>query len=171
MPRIATIGVYGFDGPGFVEALDAAGVTLVADVRQRRGVRGAQYAWANAERLKRRLADSRIRYVHHPELAPTTELRELQYAADTREGVGKRDREVLAPAYVERYTAEILDAAGLRSLLQDLPVHGLGALLCVEAAAAACHRSLIAARLAERHGFDVEHLGEQDAGPLPPPLF
>ncbi|MGH2908226.1 MAG: DUF488 family protein, partial [Solirubrobacteraceae bacterium] len=82
MARIATIGVYGFDGERFVEALDEAGVTMVIDVRQRRGVRGSQYAWANAGRLTRRLAEQRLGYAHHPELAPTTELRELQYAAD-----------------------------------------------------------------------------------------
>lgn len=171
MPRIATIGVYGFDGERFVECLQDAGVTLVVDVRQRRGVRGSQYAWANAQRLIRRLTENRIRYVHHEELAPTTELRELQYAADDRAGVGKRSREVLSPEYISRYTAEILDVEGLDRLLADLPVHGRAALLCVEAAAAACHRSLIAARLAEAHGFEVEHLGEQDAAPLPPPMF
>ena len=171
MPRIATIGVYGFDGPGFVAALDEAGVTLVVDVRQRRGVRGTQYAWANAQRLQRRLADNRIGYVHHEELAPTTDLRELQYAADARAGAGKRSRDTLAPEYVDGYTREILDRTSLQPLLDDLPVHGRAALLCVEAAAAACHRSLITRRLAERHGFDVEHLGAQDAGPLPPPIF
>jgi uncharacterized protein (DUF488 family) len=171
MPRIATIGVYGFDGERFIEALDQAGVTLVVDVRQRRGVRGSQYAWANAQRLIRRLADHQIGYSHHSELAPTTELRELQYAADDRAGVGKRSREELSDGYIARYTAEILDEADLDELLGDLPVHGRAALLCVEAAASACHRSLIAARLAERHGFEVEHLGAQDAGPLPPPIF
>ena len=169
VPRIATIGVYGFDGARFVETLDEAGVTLVVDVRQRRGVRGSQYAWANAQRLQRRLADSRIRYVHHDELAPTTELRELQYRADHRTGAGKRSRAELDPEYVSRYTAEILDPAPLQQLLDDLPIHGRAALLCVEAAAAACHRSLIARRLAERYGFEVEHLGPQDAAPLPPP--
>jgi uncharacterized protein (DUF488 family) len=169
VPRLATIGVYGFDGPGFVAALDEAGVTVLVDVRQRRGVRGAQYAWANARRLQRRLADNHIGYVHHPELAPTTELRELQYRADHAAGAGKRTRESLAPEYAARYTAEILDRAPLQRLLDDLPVHGRAALLCVEAAAAACHRSLIAHRLAERHGFEVEHLGDQDAAPLPPP--
>jgi uncharacterized protein (DUF488 family) len=171
VPRIATIGVYGFDGDQFVEALDEAGVTLVIDVRQRRGVRGSQYAWANAQRLQRRLADNRIRYLHHPELAPTTAMRELQYAADDRAGVGKRSREALSPEYAAAYTTEVLDVAGLDELLGDLPVHGRAALLCVEAAAAACHRSLIAARLAETHGFEVEHLGAQDAAPRPPPIF
>ncbi|HLI59772.1 MAG TPA: DUF488 domain-containing protein [Solirubrobacteraceae bacterium] len=171
MARIATIGVYGFDGERFVEALDDAGITMLVDVRQRRGVRGSEYAWANAQRLQRRLAEHRIRYVHHPELAPTTEMRELQYAADAREGVGKRSREALSPEYVAAYTSGVLDVVGVDDLLRELPVHGRAALLCVEAAAAACHRSLIAARLAERHGFEVEHLGDQDAGPLPPPIF
>jgi hypothetical protein len=98
-------------------------------------------------------------------------MRELQYAADDRAGVGKRSREALSAEYIAAYTTEVLDVAGLDELLGDLPVHGRGALLCVEAAAAACHRSLIAARLAEAHGFEVEHLGAQDAGPLPPPIF
>jgi uncharacterized protein (DUF488 family) len=158
MPRIATIGVYRFNGESFVAALDEAGVTVVVDVRQRRGVRGTEYAWANAQRLQQRLQDARIGYVHHPELAPTTELRELQYEEDARERVGKRDRERLSPAYVRHYTEEILDLTPLRPLLDDLPVHGRGALLCVETDAEACHRSLIARRLAERHGFEVEHL-------------
>jgi uncharacterized protein (DUF488 family) len=169
--RIATIGVYGFGGERFVEALEEAGITMVVDVRQRRGVRGSQYAWANAGRLTRRLAEHHIRYLHHSELAPTTELRELQYAADNRAGVGKRSRQALSPEYVARYTAQVLDVVGLQDLLDDLPVHGRAALLCVEAAAAACHRSLIATRLEERHGFEVEHLGDQDAAPLPPPIF
>lgn len=158
MPRIATIGVYRFNGESFVAALDNAGVTMLVDVRQRRGVRGSEYAWANAQRLQRRLTDARIRYVHHPELAPTTELRELQYAQDARERVGKRDREQLSDAYAQRYVAEILDPTPLQPLLDDLPVHGRGALMCVETDAVACHRSLIAQRLAERHGFEVEHL-------------
>lgn len=52
MPRIATIGVYEFDAAGFLRALEGAGVTQVMDIRQRRGVRGSQYAWANARRLQ-----------------------------------------------------------------------------------------------------------------------
>lgn len=150
--------MYRFDGESFVRALDGADVTVLVDVRQRRGVRGSEYAWANARRLQARLAEARIRYVHHPELAPTTALRELQYAQDARERVGKRDRETLSDAYVAAYTAEILDRAPLVELLADLPVHGQAALLCVETDAAACHRSLIAGRLAERHGFVVTDL-------------
>jgi uncharacterized protein (DUF488 family) len=156
MPRVATIGVYGFDLDGFLARLREADVGLVLDVRQRRGVRGREYAWANSQRLQAALAEAGIEYRHHPELAPTTELRQLQYAADDRMGVGKRSRERLAPEYVERYTSEILDRADLDAV--ELPETGAAAVLCVEAEPAACHRSLIAARLAERFGVETVDL-------------
>ncbi len=158
MPRIATIGVYGYDARTFVAALDGAGVTKVLDVRQRRGVRGPQYSWANAQRLQALLSDARIGYERHPELAPDTELRHLQYRDDDRQGVGKRSRVRLAPEYIRIYTEEILDLVPLEPVVRQLPVHGIGALMCVEATAQACHRSLVAARLAERFGFEIVHL-------------
>ncbi len=158
MPPLITIGVYEFDLPSFLAALRAHDVGLVIDVRQRRGVRGARYAWANAQRLQAALAEARIAYSHHRELAPTTELRHVQYAADDRLGVGKRSRALLDPEYRERYVREILDRADLDALVAELPEDGTAALLCVEAQPEACHRSLIAERLAERHGVTVAHL-------------
>jgi uncharacterized protein (DUF488 family) len=158
MPRIATIGVYEFDALSFVRALDDAGVSKIFDIRQRRGVRGPQYSWANVRRLQALLTDARIGYEYHPELAPDTELRQLQYRDDDRQGVGKRSRVRLAPEYIRIYTEEILDLVPLEPLTRRLPVHGIGALMCVEATARACHRSLVADRLAERFGFDVVHL-------------
>ncbi|MBV8954361.1 MAG: DUF488 domain-containing protein [Solirubrobacterales bacterium] len=156
--RIATVGVYEFDATRFVAALDEANVTQVLDIRQRRGVRGPQYSWANARRLQALLSEARIGYVYHPELAPTTELRQLQYREDDRQGVGKRSRQTLAPEYIRRYTEQILDLVPLEPLIRQLPVHGIGALMCVEATAQACHRSLVAARLAERYGLEVVHI-------------
>ena len=94
------------------------------------------------------LAEAQIAYRHHRELAPTTELRQLQYAADDRNRVGKRSRAVLDPEYVERYVREILDRADLDALVAELPADATTALLCVEADPEACHRSLIAERLA-----------------------
>ncbi|HWE15147.1 MAG TPA: DUF488 domain-containing protein [Solirubrobacteraceae bacterium] len=158
MPRIATIGVYGFDAARFTQTLDDARVTQLIDIRQRRGVRGSQYAWANARRLQALLADAHVGYEYHPELAPDTELRHLQYREDDREGVGRRSRERLAPEYIRQYTEEILDLVPLEPLVRRLPVHGIGALMCVEATARACHRSLVAERLAERFGFEVVDL-------------
>jgi uncharacterized protein (DUF488 family) len=121
-------------------------------------VRGPEYAWANSKRLQAALAEAGIRYEHHPELAPTTELRRLQYAEDDRRGVGRRSRTELAPAYVERYTSEILDKADLTALAAALPTGGAAALFCVERDPEACHRSLVAERLATEHGIAVKHL-------------
>lgn len=156
--RIVTIGVYGFDAHSFLQRLVDADVRLVLDVRQRRGVRGSEYAWANSRRLQVALADAQIAYKHHLELAPTTELRELQYAEDDRMGVGKRSRRELAAEYARRYTTEILDQADLAPVVSALPRSGTAALLCVERDPEACHRSLIAQRLAEQHHVTVEHL-------------
>ena len=158
MPVVATIGVYGFTAAQFLDELRVADVRLLLDVRQRRGVRGPEYAWANAARLTAALAEAGIAYAHHKELAPTTELRRLQYAEDDRLGVGKRSRSELAPAYRDRYVRDILDRADLGAVVAELPADGVGALFCVERDPEACHRSLIAARLGERHGVSVLHL-------------
>ena len=158
MRTLATVGVYGFTGEAFIEALKQADVCLLVDVRQRRGVRGSEYAWANSQRLQAALAEAGIEYRHVKELAPTTELRHLQYAADAREGVGKRSRVALAPEYVSRYTGEILNPVDTDKLVEELPDDAVTALLCVERDAEACHRSLIAARLADEHGVRVVNL-------------
>src|SRR4051794_7514735 len=158
MRRIVTIGVYGCSGEGFLAALRDAGVGLLLDVRQRRGVRGPEYAWANAKRLQAALDQAGIDYEHLPELAPTTELRHLQYAEDARQRVGKRSRERLAPEYVTRFTRERLDQVDLAPIVESLPANAATALLCVERDPEACHRSLVAARIASQFGLPVEHL-------------
>jgi uncharacterized protein (DUF488 family) len=158
MGTVATIGVYGWTLERFLDALHDADVGLLVDVRQRRGVRGRKYSWANAQRLQRALADAGIAYSHRKELAPTTELRQLQYREDDRLGVGKRSRTDLAPEYRERYLHEILEAADLDALVAELPADRASALFCVEADPRACHRSLVAERLAEAYGLGVVHL-------------
>jgi uncharacterized protein (DUF488 family) len=158
MQTVATIGVYGWTIEQFLAALHDAGVDLVVDVRQRRGVRGREYAWANAQRLQAALAAADLRYTHHKELAPTTELRHLQYREDDRLGVGKRSRRELAPEYAARYLREILDPVDLDALVAELPADRAAALLCVERDPAACHRSLVAERLAGEYGLPIVHL-------------
>jgi uncharacterized protein (DUF488 family) len=158
MKRVVTIGVYRWTLERFLAALASADVRLLLDVRQRRGVRGPEYAWANSRRLQAALASAGVAYEHHRELAPTTELRHLQYAEDDRQGVGKRARVELATGYVEGYVSQILDRADLEDVVAALPSEGTGALLCVEADPEACHRSLIADRLAQRFGVTVAHL-------------
>jgi len=156
--RVVTIGVYDWDLSGFLSALAAADVRLLIDVRQRRGVRGREYAWANSARLQAALAAAGVAYAHHKELAPTTELRHVQYAEDARRGEGKRSRTVLAPEYSTRYTREVLDQAPLDRVVEELPPEDAAALFCVERDPEACHRSIIAERLAAEYGVAVSHL-------------
>ncbi len=156
--RVVTIGVYGWEQSSFLNALAAADVRLLLDVRQRRGVRGREYAWANAVRLQDAVTRAGVKYQHHGELAPTTELRQLQYAEDARRGIGKRARTELARAYRERYAHEILDRVDLAPLVAGLPAEQASALFCVERDPQACHRSIIAERLASEHDVIVSHL-------------
>jgi uncharacterized protein (DUF488 family) len=167
MHKLVTIGVYGFTVETFIEHLVEERVGLLLDLRQRRGVRGTTYSWANSARLQTVLAEAGIGYRHVKGLAPTTELRQLQYREDDRQGVGKRNRSMLGTAYVERYTREILIPFDLASLAAELPSDSATALLCVEREPEACHRSLVATRLQADHGLAVTHLmADQD---LPKP--
>lgn len=68
MGRLVTVGVYAFTAERFLAALKRADVGVPFDVRQRRGVRGSEYAWANSQRLQRALADCDIGYRHLKEL-------------------------------------------------------------------------------------------------------
>jgi uncharacterized protein (DUF488 family) len=155
--QFATIGVYGFDGPGFLRALQDAEIGIVLDVRQRRGVRGSEYAWANAKRLQAALHEAGIGYSHLPELAPTTEMRQLQYREDERRGEGKRSRAALAPEYIRCYTEEVLDRVDLKPIVGWVGSNR-AALLCVERDPGACHRSLIAKRLEKEFAAGVTDL-------------
>jgi uncharacterized protein (DUF488 family) len=151
--RIATIGVYGFTADRFVAALRSARVEVLVDVRRRRGVRGPEYAWANARRLQAAVAEAGIGYRHLLELAPTLEMLRAQHAADAAAGERIRARSALSEEYVRAYTGQILDGVDLGALLPDA-----SALFCVEREPRTCHRGLIADRLAREHSVEVTHL-------------
>jgi uncharacterized protein (DUF488 family) len=155
---IATVGVYDSSLEDFLAKLKHHRVATVVDVRQRRGVRGREYAWANSLRLQAALEQAGIQYRHLPELAPTTELRHLQYREDDRLKVGKRSRVELSDEYQRRYLTEVLDQVDLGAVLESLPDDSTSALLCVDCDAPACHRSLIAARLHANYGVPILNL-------------
>jgi uncharacterized protein (DUF488 family) len=155
--ELCTIGVYGFDADTFGAALTENGVDLLVDIRRRRGVRGPQYAWANAKKLTGLLYDVHVFYEHVLELAPSTELLHFQHDVDRR-GAGMRSRTALDPEYIERYEREVLATADLDTIAADLSSYERPALLCVEAEASTCHRSLAAAALAPRLNASVRHL-------------
>ena len=157
--KIITIGVYGFDESSFFQALRKAGVDTFCDIRSRRGVRGRTYAFANSMRLQARLAELGIRYIYRKDLGPTKVVREKQAAADKATKTAKRKRTELGEAFIEAYHTECLDAFDPQSLLDELESDAkVVALFCVEAAPAACHRSLVAAKLSKTFNLEVEDI-------------
>ena len=159
MNKIITIGAIGYTADAFFSALQDAGVDTFVDVRRRRAVRGAAYAFANSQRLQARLAELGIRYLHRLDLAPPAAVRQQQAAADTAAGVAKRKRAELSPVFVDMYTREVLAPFNPQSLHDDLPPDAaVIALMCVEREPAACHRSLLAEQLRRAWGVEVTHL-------------
>jgi uncharacterized protein (DUF488 family) len=159
MPKFVTIGVYGFDEAEFFQALQAASVDTFCDIRWRRAVRGSTYAFANSQRLQARLAGLGIRYLHRRDLAPTPQLRQRQAAADKASKTAKRQRSFLDPHFVAGYQEECLNEFDSARFVAELgPEAQVVALFCVEREPAACHRSLLAQRLAQELGAAIEHV-------------
>lgn len=157
--KLVTVGAFGFSEEGFFQALQEVGVDTFCDVRQRRGVRGAEYAFVNSQHLQARLAEMGIRYLHVKELAPTTAVRTQQHVADKASKTAKRQRSQLSPAFVTAYQAEILNPFNPQTLLDALPSDAqVVALFCVEREPTACHRSLIAEKLAQVWGVELRHI-------------
>jgi uncharacterized protein (DUF488 family) len=156
--KVVTIGAYGFNEESFLQALQDAGVDTFCDIRLRRGMRGANYAFANAARLQRRLNDLGIRYLHLKHLAPSQTIRDKQRQHDAKHGVGKQSRQTLSPDFVHAYTEQCLSNFDSGKFVEDLgtEVQTL-ALFCVEGEPNACHRSLVANRLAKDLELQVEH--------------
>ena len=158
-PKIVTIGVYGFDAASFFQALRTAEVDTLCDIRQRRGVRGSVYAFANSQRLQARLAELDISYLHRKDLAPTKSVRNTQAEADKAAKTAKRKRTELGMAFIEAYKTDCLSRFRPQSLLDDLEAEArVVALFCVEREPAACHRSLVADKLAGELDLEVEHI-------------
>jgi uncharacterized protein (DUF488 family) len=157
-PRLYTIGAYGFDAEGFFAALQEAEIDLFCDIRLRRGMRGAAYAFANSQRLQTRLAELGIRYLHRPDLAPSRDLRARQEAADEAAGISKRQRTALGEAFRAGYESEVLAELHSAALLAELQPARRIVFFCVEGHPAACHRSLLTARLAQDLGVEVRHI-------------
>jgi uncharacterized protein (DUF488 family) len=157
--KVFTIGAYGWDEEDFDHSLRDAAPDVFVDVRRRRGLRGRAYAWANSNQLQAIVANAGIQYVHRLDVAPSDATRHI-VARDARsEGIGYRDRSSLSQKYLDAYGQEVLegfDPAGFVASLGE----GVGSvmLFCVERVPAACHRSLLAERLAGGLGAEVEHI-------------
>ena len=138
-------------------------------------MRGSKYNYANSSYLQAKLKELGVYYAHLKELAPTKEIRALQWEADKEEKTLKRERTGLSSAYIKEYKKEILKiykrradrvidphemldrAKQLAEFAIDNPLQRY-VLFCVEAEATACHRSLVAARFSHKTGGKVKHI-------------
>ncbi len=96
--------------------------------------------------------------MHVKELAPTTELRQLQYREDDAGAWTSATEIAWGPEYAERYTRAILYPFDLGAIVAELLSDSATALLCVEPDPEPGHRSLVAARLRAEHGLPVTDL-------------
>ena len=154
-----TTGVYGLDEELFFAKITDNNIDVFCDIRRRRGVRGAKYAFVNSNRLQTKLKEINVRYIYKKELSPTKEIRELQKNKDKELCIHKKDRITLSLTFVTEFNSQILADFDFEQFIMEL--HGLNAkkiiLFCVEEHHEACHRSLVADKLQEL-GYKVTHL-------------
>lgn len=152
-PTVATIGYEGATVAGFLAALRSADVDLLVDVRAVASSRRPGFA---KTRLAANLATADVEYLH---------LRALGTPADGRAAAraGRHDE-------LRRVFAGHLATDAAQEALAHVATLVAGGrrvcLLCLEADPAHCHRSLVAAALAERMPVAIAHLRphEHDAG-------
>ena len=157
--HIFTIGVYGSTEQQFFGKLAENGIDTFCDIRQRRGVRGSQYAFVNSKRLQDKLAEMGISYTYLKDLSPTKEIRAAQKEADKLCGIQKKDRTRLGDVFINGYREHIADYnfGELIDKLNGMQADNV-AFFCVEASPYACHRSLVAERLHKIFGYQITHL-------------
>lgn len=155
-----TIGVYNSTEKEFFEKLTQNNIDTFCDIRQRRGVRGSKYSFVNSNRLQQRLNDLEIKYGYVPDLAPTTEIRELQKEIDEEKGELKRERQELGKVFVIEYKNRILKNFDFEKFFASLDQIGASriALFCVEEHPEACHRSIVADKLMNNFNYKITHL-------------
>ena len=158
--KIYTIGVYGSTEQEFFNKLVKNRIDTFCDIRQMRGVRGSEYAFVNSNRLQSRLAELDIKYGHILELAPTTEIREMQQEDDLKQGEKKRNRNQLGNVFSLAYKNKIIQKFDFDNFIEKLDEIGANrvVLFCVETKQEACHRSIVANELSKRYNFDIIHL-------------
>jgi uncharacterized protein (DUF488 family) len=158
--KIYTIGVYGSTEREFFNKLVENKIDTFYDIRQRRGVRGSEYAFVNSNRLQSKLAELDIKYGHILDLAPTTEIREMQQEDDLKHREKKRDRNQLGSVFSLAYKNKIMQKFDFDNFAEKLDEIGANRviLFCVETKPEACHRSIVANELSKRYNFEIIHL-------------
>lgn len=160
MIKIFTIGVYNSTEESYFNKLRDNNIDLFCDIRQRRGVRGSQYKYVNSNYLQARLQKLGINYKYIKELAPTNEIRQMQKDADKANGESKKQRTTLGLVFKSEYLKQILDPFDIDKFANELLDSGAKNIVffCVEEHASACHRSLVAQKLANTLNCEIINL-------------
>lgn len=160
MIKIFTIGVYNSTEESYFNKLRDNNIDLFCDIRQRRGVRGSQYKYVNSNYLQAKLQELGISYQYIKELAPTNEIRQMQKDADKANGESKKQRTTLGPVFKSEYLKQILEPFDIDKLANELTDSGAKNIVffCVEEHASACHRSLVAQKLATTLNCEIINL-------------
>jgi len=142
LTHLSTIGYEGASVEGFIATLKAADTTLLLDVRELPISRKPGFAKAA---LRDALADAGIAYRHERALGSPKDVRHRL----------REDGDVAR--YWKDFHAHL---ATQHALLDELAatLTGRVTLLCYERDPNECHRSAVAAALAQRVGIDVTHL-------------
>jgi hypothetical protein len=149
LPAIYTVGVYGSTETDFFRNLTDNQIDTFCDIRRRRAVRGALYAFVNSERLQEKLRSLSINYMHETRLAPTIEIMGVQDKSDKLHKVKRRDRTQLDAAFKKAYNDNILSNFDIKEFIGEIEKSGIKkiVLFCVVKLPTACHRSLVTGKI------------------------
>ncbi|MBN8237773.1 DUF488 domain-containing protein [Marinobacter hydrocarbonoclasticus] len=144
--QIFTIGYEGMSVEQFKQVMLNAGIDTLVDVRELPLSRKPGFS---KTKLRSELADAGIGYVHMPKLGCPKPVRHQlkedgdwgKYKVQFLEHLAGQDQEL----------AKLAETASTQSC----------ALMCFEADATFCHRSLVARSVQQRAGFSVVHLSKK----------
>lgn len=158
--KFYTIGVYGKTEEEFFGALVNNKIDAFCDIRQRRGVRGAHYAFVNSSYLQKKLASLGVAYYYVTDLTPTEQIRGLQKQIDKENKTSITKREVFSPEASAEYKKQILSKFNFNSFFNLLKDAGVkrAAFFCVEGNYKACHRSVLSESLIKKYNYAIKHL-------------
>lgn len=142
--KLATIGYENAPQAEVIGTLKAAGVEVVIDVR---AVASSRRAGFSKTLLAAGLAEAGIEYVHLQKLGTPKAGRDAARAGRTQEM-----RDIFEGHMAEPAAQLELAKAG------EIATQRKAALLCYEASACDCHRSILADKLKARLGFQIEDL-------------
>jgi uncharacterized protein (DUF488 family) len=142
--KLATIGYENDNQAAVIDRLKAAGVKVLIDVR---AVAASRKAGFSKTLLASSLAEAGIEYVHLQKLGTPKAGRDA-----ARAGRVEEMREIFEGHLAEPAAQVELARAG------EIAADRKAALLCYEADPCGCHRSIVADRLRQKLGLDVENL-------------